>query len=370
MRFRHPDGSTVHLAYCTNVHPAEDLPGIHAQLTGFAARVRHVLGVDRLGIGLWLPHGAARTLLADGAELLRLRAALDRLGLEVVTLNGFPYRGFHDEVVKYRVYYPDWSSPERARYTLDLAEILARLLPDDVAEGTISTLPLAWRTEWTADSATTAMANVHAVAEGLRALAERTGKLIRLGFEPEPGCIVETTPQATRLLADVDRDHLGVCLDACHLAVGFEAARDAVNLGLPIVKVQASCALEAPPGGQAALAPFDERRFLHQTRAPSGTVDDLEAALAGGLPREERWRVHFHMPLHAAPPPPLTTTAPYLRELLHALFGGGSPLTRHVEVETYTWNVLPATPVDLVEGIAAELDWTRRELNTVGLKEL
>ncbi|MER5622264.1 metabolite traffic protein EboE [Streptosporangium sp. NPDC002544] len=370
MRFRHPDGSTVHLAYCTNVHPAEDLPGIHAQLTGFAARVRDLLGVDRLGIGLWLPHGAARSLITDAAELVRLRALLSRLGLEVVTLNGFPYRGFHDEVVKYRVYFPDWTSRERARYTLDLAEILARLLPDDVSEGTISTLPLTWRTEWTADSAATAMANVDAVAEGLRVLADRTGKLIRLGFEPEPGCVVETTAQAARLLRDVDRDHLGVCLDACHLAVGFEPAANAAELRLPIVKFQASCALESPPGSQAALVAFDENRFLHQTRAASGAVDDLDAALAGALPTEETWRVHFHMPLHTTPPPPLTTTAPYLKELLRALLGGGSPLTRHVEVETYTWNVLPATPVDLAEGIAAELDWTRRELAILGLKEL
>ena len=31
MRLRHTDGTTVHLGYCTNVHPAEDLPGIVAQ---------------------------------------------------------------------------------------------------------------------------------------------------------------------------------------------------------------------------------------------------------------------------------------------------------------------------------------------------
>ncbi|MGW0203873.1 metabolite traffic protein EboE, partial [Nonomuraea sp. NPDC003201] len=109
MRLRHPDGSTIHLAYCTNVHPAEDLPGIHRQLSGIAARVRTLLGAERLGVGLWLPRPAAGELLARGDELAALRERLTVLGLEVVTLNGFPYRGFHDEVVKYRVYQPDWA---------------------------------------------------------------------------------------------------------------------------------------------------------------------------------------------------------------------------------------------------------------------
>ncbi|MFI7706124.1 metabolite traffic protein EboE [Nonomuraea sp. NPDC049480] len=369
MRLRHPDGSTVHLSYCTNVHPAEDLPGIHAQLSGIAARVRDLLGAERLGLGLWLSQHAAADLLARPDELARLRERLTSLGLEVVTLNGFPYRGFHDEIVKYRVYSPDWADAERLRYTLGLAEILAALLPDDVTEGTISTLPLAWRTGWTEDKAGTVGANLDAVARGLRALAGRTGKVIRLGFEPEPGCIIETTPQATALLSDVDRDHLGLCLDACHMAVGFEEPGAGAGTGLPIVKLQASCALEAPPGAQQALAAFDEARFLHQTRSASGYVDDLGEALTGGLPADESWRVHFHVPLHAAPPPPLTTSAPYLRGLLHALLGGGAPLTRHVEVETYTWNVLPGAPADIAEGIAAELDWMRRQLAVLGLKE-
>jgi hypothetical protein len=371
MRLRHPDGSTVHLSYCTNVHPAEDLPGIHAQLSGVAARVRDLLGADRLGLGLWLSQHAAAGLLADPGELAALRERLTALGLEVVTLNGFPYQGFHDDIVKYRVYSPDWADAERLRYTLGLAEILATLLPDDVTEGTISTLPLAWRTGWTTDKAAAIRANLDAAAQGLRALARRTGKVIRLGFEPEPGCVLETTPQAAGLLSDVDHDHLGLCLDACHMAVGFEEPGAGASTGLPIVKLQASCALEAPPGAQQGLAAFDEARFLHQTRSATGFTDDLGEALVGALPAEETWRVHFHVPLHAAPPPPLTSSAPYLRGLLHTLFAGAAPLTRHVEVETYTWSVLPGgAPPDLAAGIAAELDWMRAQLGSLGLKEL
>ncbi|MFJ2034166.1 metabolite traffic protein EboE [Streptosporangium sp. NPDC087985] len=367
MRLRHPEGSIVHLSYCTNVHPAEDIAGIHEQLSGVAARVRALTGAPRLGLGLWLSHGVARALRADPAELVRLRTRLDDLGLEVVTLNGFPYQGFHDQIVKYRVYQPDWADKARLDHTLDLAEILAALLPDDVTEGSISTLPLAWRTGWTPGKAATVAAHLDALARGLRELAERTGKTIRVGFEPEPGCIVETTSQAVELLGDTDRAHLGVCLDACHLAVGFEDAEAAAGLGLPIVKLQASSAVEAPPGAQRALTAYKEPRYLHQTRCAAGYVDDLPAALAGGLPVDLPWRTHFHMPLHAAPPPPLTTTTSYLEELLGLLMA--APLTRHIEVETYTWSVLPG-PVDIAEGIAAELDWIRRRLAALGLKEI
>ena len=63
MRFRHPDGSTVHLSYCTNVHPAETLDGVLAQLRDHCEPVRRRLGRDRLGIGLWLARDAAHTLL-------------------------------------------------------------------------------------------------------------------------------------------------------------------------------------------------------------------------------------------------------------------------------------------------------------------
>src|SRR5918994_8003429 len=146
MRLRHPDGSVLHLAYCSNVHPADDLDGVAAQLERYAARVRERLDVPVLGVGLWV---AAPALGADvDAAADRLRAQLDRLGLEVVTLNGFPYRAFHADVVKLDVYRPNWADERRRDYTLGLARLLARLLPADVRDGSISTLPLGWRTEW------------------------------------------------------------------------------------------------------------------------------------------------------------------------------------------------------------------------------
>ncbi|MFI0371953.1 metabolite traffic protein EboE [Actinomadura sp. 1N219] len=379
MRFRHPDGSIVHLAYCTNVHPAEDLDGVIAQLGGSAAQVRGRLGVPRLGVGLWLARGVADVLIGDPRQLRRLRHAIDEHGLEVVTLNGFPYQGFHGEVVKHRVYRPDWTSPERLRYTLDLARILTGLLPDDVQDASVSTLPLAWRTGWTPAAAEAAARNLERLGKGLAELRADTGRTVRVAFEPEPGCVVESTGQAVRHLAGTG-DQLGVCLDACHLAVRFEdpsiAASTLAAAELPIVKMQASCALhvEDPrdPASRRALADFAEPRFLHQTRERGQTTgtDDLDLALNGGLPGEDPWRVHFHVPLHAPPAPPLSSTQSTLTRALDVLLGGPRPLTRHVEVETYTWEVLPYGGRSVVDGIAAELAWTRDRLTALGLKEL
>ncbi|MFE7481031.1 metabolite traffic protein EboE [Streptomyces sp. NPDC057552] len=390
MRFRHPDGSTVHLAYCTNVHPAETLDGVRAQLRDHCEPVRRRLGRDRLGIGLWLARDAARALTNDPAELRALRAELDSRGLEVVTLNGFPYEGFGADEVKYRVYRPDWTEPDRLAHTTDLARLLAALLPDDVTEGTISTLPLAWRTPYATDpgAARTARTALTTLAQRLDALAELTGKSVRVGLEPEPGCTVETTADAIAPLTDVGHDRIGICVDTCHLATSFEepdTALDALTAaGIPVVKSQLSAALHAEhphlPEVRAALAAFAEPRFLHQTRTRTAAglrgTDDLDEAIVGGaLPDSTPWRAHFHVPLHAPPAPPLASTLPVLRTALARLVGGAVPLTRHLEVETYTWQALPAalrprTRTQLADGIAAELTLARDLLVDLGLKEL
>ncbi|MFC9685120.1 metabolite traffic protein EboE [Streptomyces sp. NPDC056948] len=388
MRFRHPDGSTVHLAYCTNVHPAETLDGVLAQLRDHCEPVRRRLGRDRLGIGLWLAKDAAHALVTDPSALRGLRTELDRRGLEVVTLNGFPYEGFGAEEVKYRVYKPDWADPERLDHTSALARVLAGLLPDDVAEGTISTLPLAWRTAYDDERAETARDALRTLAERLDAIEELTGRSIRVGLEPEPGCVVETTRDAIAPLTAIGHDRIGICVDTCHLATSFEdpdAALDALTEArVPVVKSQLSAALHAEhphlPEVREALAAFAEPRFLHQTRTVTAAglraTDDLDEALAGHvLPDGAPWRAHFHVPLHAPPASPLTSTLPVLKTALTRLVGGPAPLTRHLEVETYTWQALPPElrprgRAQLAEGIAAELTLARDLLTDLGLKEL
>ena len=373
MRFRHPDGTIVHLAYCTNVHPAEDLDGVLDQLARYAEPVRDRLGVASLGLGLWLAADVARAL-ADDAALTRLRGELTARGLEVVTLNGFPYRAFHAPVVKRGVYVPDWSERARLDYTLDLAHVLTRLLPDDAARGSISTLPLGWRTPWPAERDDAARRQFDLLARELA----RLDRPVRAAIEPEPGCVIETTGRLRRTLAQVDTDWIGSCLDLCHLAVAFEDPPAAVAAASPVVKAQVSCALQADDPGSAetrrALEAFAEPRFLHQTRSADGRAwDDLDEALTADDPGP--WRVHFHIPLHAKPEPPLTTAHDTLLDTLGVLLGGPAALVDHLEVETYTWEVLPAAhrpggKRTIVDGIADELDWTRDQLLALGLREV
>ncbi len=89
MRFRHRDDSVVHLSYCTNMHPAEDLEGIIGQLHTSPGPYA-VCWLPVLGVGLWLPAPAARHLASDPAALSLLKRTLEQEQLEVVTLNGFP----------------------------------------------------------------------------------------------------------------------------------------------------------------------------------------------------------------------------------------------------------------------------------------
>jgi hypothetical protein len=199
---------------------------------------------------------------------------------------------------------------------------------------------------------------------------------VRVAFEPEPGCIVENTAQAAAALSGVDTEWLGVCLDLAHLACAWEEPAEALArlraAGLPVVKVQVSAALEAadPVAAAGVLRGYVEPRFLHQTRSAHGdAADDLDEALE----REFKgpWRVHYHVPLHAEPAAPLTSTVPVLRAAMRELLAGPTPACDHFDVETYTWGVLPEeqrprTDADVAAGIAAELAFARTMMDEEG----
>lgn len=79
------------------------------------------------------------------------------------------------------------------------------------------------------------------------------------------------------------------------------------------------------------------------------------------------WRVHFHVPVHRPEAiPPLSTTRADLSRALGVVAAGRT--TAHVEVETYTFDALPAElrAGDLVESLARELEWTRGVLLGAG----
>jgi sugar phosphate isomerase/epimerase len=391
----------IHLGYCTNIHAGETWDEVFANLERHARAVkaRAAPGLP-FGVGLRLSAAAARRLAEPGV-LEPFRDWLATNGLYVFTINGFPYGAFSGTVVKERVFRPDWLEDERLAYTDELAEILAALAPDGV-EGTVSTVPGCFVERGSLREAGSRVGErLRAHAEHLWRLAERTGRAVGLAVEPEPHCMLETSSDAVAFFeqhvfsrASVEafagatglaaaraeealRRHLGVCLDACHAAVEFETPDDTVGrlvaAGVRILKVQVSAGLRvARPdaAARAALAAFAEGVYLHQVVVRSGPhlrrYLDLPQALAdaarpGAEPGDE-WRVHFHVPVFRDHLGPFENTQGFLTPLLARL--GRESLCSQLEVETYTWDVLPAEhrtePVD--QAIARELAWTRDKL--------
>jgi hypothetical protein len=67
----------------------------------------------------------------------------------------------------------------------------------------------------------------------------------------------------------------------------------------------------------------------------------------------------------------LSTTNDHLRDTI-AVLGRGAGACRELEIETYTWEVLPpeVRTADVADMIAAEYRWTLAELAKAGIQPL
>jgi sugar phosphate isomerase/epimerase len=386
-----------HLTYCTNIHPGESWAEVRRNVERLVCAVKaRIAPAERFGVGLRLSAAAAREL-ADPRELDAFRALLDARGLYVFTVNGFPYGPFHGTPVKERVYLPDWMDDERLAYTDGLAHLLAALLPPGV-DGTISTVPGAFRPRVASAADVARMVDrLVAHAATLHAIHARTGRAIALALEPEPCCFLETiaetvaffeqrvfaAPAVERFrrlsgLGAADavaalRRHLGVCLDTCHAAVEFEEPAAAVRAlraaGIRIAKVQLSAGLRLrrpDAEARAALARFDDPVYLHQVVArDDGRLTrwlDLPDAIGMDAVAGGEWRVHFHVPVFMERLGAFENTQAVLAEFL--ALQAADPISAHLEVETYTWSVLPEEhrTDDVVTAVARELRWVIERL--------
>lgn len=360
------------LSYCSNVVAAENMSALEQRLATVFAPARELAGVETLGVGLWLPARTMAGLADDPAARRRLAAILAHHGLAVVTMNAFPYGSFHGTSVKHAVYRPDWTTPERIAYTRCCAEVLSELL-GDMDHGTISTLPLGWAEQWSDESEAAALRNLSALGDELRQIEEHTGRRIRLAIEPEPGCVIGSCRDAIEWFgrANLDPRYLGLCLDTCHLAVMHETPGEVVSglagIGVEVVKIQASNAIQiddlADERVGQAFAELSGSPYLHQVNGVTGDGqpwfrDDLSFA-DPSIPRSGSARVHYHVPLHLDPPAPLRTTSHILAEVMTMFSNGTLSGRADVEVETYTWEVLPASlrKASLAEDIAGEIGW-------------
>lgn len=385
----------LELSYCTNVHAGEGLSAILNQINHDIPLVKALVSPNKpFGSGLRVGYETVRELSEHTHALTKLKQALLEQDIYVFSVNGFPYGDFAAPQVKATVYDPDWSTDERVDYTLRLARLMTALPGpklrsiSTVAGGFVPNLRLLKSKDHLFAK------NFARLAQGLAELEDETGISVRIALEPEPWTRLERTDQVLPFFEDVvwpaskhAQKYIGLCYDTCHQALAFEdpiaSWNQLTQQNIPIYKVQISNALRLskPQDAQARqrLFSFAEQRYLHQVTAltADGTVlraldlPDLFQTNDQWLNALE-WRCHFHVPIwwqgqeaqantalstetmisaHDEEPPKdplgLGTTYLHWQKIAHCM---QNPLAQkhtregaqlHVEVETYSWHVLP-----------------------------
>jgi hypothetical protein len=390
-----------HLTYSTLVHPGDTWAEMRSSLETYVPEVKRRFCPDApMGVSLRISNASAERLIGDPDERAWVKGFLDANDMYVYTVNAFPYGPFKGEIVKERVYEPDWTTEERTQYTMNVATILSQITGPDV-EPTIQTAPLAFKPKVTdqayIDSFTD---NLLRVVAFLMDLEKRTGRRVKLAVEPEPYCFLETieetveyfnsyvytTAAAMRVaelsgqpLAEVFqglRRYLGVVFDICHQSVEFEDITEdlqmLVDAAIPIYKLQEASALNVPAVTDeivSELKRYTGTIYLSQTtEMRDGAITrylNLEDAIAAyeADPGPRSWRTHFHVPVFLDDLGPFKTTRDGIDAAL--AFHARSPLSTHLEIETYTWDVLPdhLKSGDITEYVVRELEYVRDELS-------
>jgi hypothetical protein len=393
-------GRLGHLTYSMLVHPADTWEQLWESCQRYLPAVKKRVSPDApFRVCLRLSPISTGRLTKEPAELEKLRAFLADNDMYVFTANAFPYGAFKGERVKEQVYEPDWRTEQRASYTMWVAEVLAALAPPGISPS-IQSPPLGYKPRVTGSEVVEAYTNqLHRVVAYLVDLERRTGRAVTLALEPEPSCYLELTSEligyfkdriytsasstalakvmdATQAQAeDALRKHLGAVFDICHQAVEYEdiprALGDLRKAEVSVFKLQPASALRIPKITKEiaeALKAFDDPIYLHQTieRRDGKTVQypDLPVALASWNkePRDCEWRIHFHVPVFLDEINLFQTTRPAIEDALRV--HKADPVSSHVEIETYTWDVLPEKlkTGDIVDYVSRELERLRRQL--------
>ncbi len=389
-----------HLSYSTLVHLGDTWAEMNASLREFLPQVKKRVSPDApFAVSLRISAASAKTLTESAQEKQELAAFLASEGLYVYTVNAFPYGPFKGQTVMEKVYEPDWTSEQRVEYTNQVADILAEISPATV-NPSIQTAPLAFKPNVADEKyVDTFTRNVFRVVAHLRELEERTGRRVKLAIEPEPACYLETTDETVEWfesriysragiaeLAQVAgipvseaegtvRRYLGVVFDIGHQSVGFENIKESlgklVAAGIPIFKLQEAASLWVEDLTQdklEALRRFTDTIYLSQTSLKQNgaitkflnlgeALDAFEAS-----PVKTEMRTHFHVPVFLEELGPFRTTRFGVVDALQ--MHRNTPLSDHLEIETYTWDVLPPElkTGDIVEYVTRELEFVRDQL--------
>lgn len=389
-----------HLTYSTLVHPGDTWPDMKNSLITYVPEVKKRFSPDApMGVSLRLANATVEELLAKPEERVWLKRFLQDNQLYIFTVNAFPYGPFKGEIVKEKVYEPDWSTDARTQYTMHIADILAEVT-DQSIEPTIQTAPLAYRPKViNSEYIDLFNENIYRVIAHLMNLEKSSGHRVKLAVEPEPFCFLETIPETVEWfknkiysltaaekiskfsgqpLSEVfgaTRRYLGVVLDICHQSVEFENIIDDINLlsnaGIPIFKLQEAAALRVDnvtPEIVEELKKYTGTIYLSQTtELRNGVITrflNLEDAIASweNEPGPREWRTHFHVPVFLKDLGPFQTTRSGIDDALQV--HARTPLSNHLEIETYTWDVLPEhlKSGDITEYVVRELEYVRDEL--------
>ena len=400
-------GKGFHLTYCTNIHPGQTWAAVLESLQDYLLPLKTRLSPTKpFGIGLRLSNQASEEL-EQGDNLAYFKNWLHQNGLYVFLINGFPFGSFHGTAVKDDVHQPDWTTPARLEYTKRLGRILAYLLPEEL-DGGISTSPLSYKpwlgndAQKTAEVYRISTQHIAEVVEQFMFLRQETGRLLHLDIEPEPDGLLENTdefiryfeewllPQVSDYLQtrygfsavkaeEVIKTHVQLCYDVCHFALAYEEPAVVFNRlkrkGIKVGRAQISAALKADlPADEEArkalaaqFAAFSESTYLHQVlvKNNNGSITqypDLPPALEHIYDTNAvEWRSHFHVPVFLERYNQLQSTQSEILKVLQLL--EETAVTQYLEVETYTWDVLPPEiKLDLGASIGRELEWVKQNM--------
>lgn len=395
-------GKYGHLTYSTLVHPGDTWPEMWDSLRNYVPQVKaRVSPNNPFGVSLRLSAASATQLVNSPEDRRALKSFLADNDMYLYTVNAFPYGPFKNQIIKEEVYEPDWRSEQRTQYTMNVADILAEVGAPNV-NPSIQSPPLGFKPRVTGnDVVESYAANIRRLAAHLHALRQRTGRTVTLAVEPEPYCFLETTDETVHFFTKVLRTerslealgkmigtnaaeaatvlqrHVGTVYDICHQAVEFEnisaSLQSLVDHDIPVFKLQEAAAIQTPKVTRAAvdaLRKFADSVYLTQTIEKKDgkltrflNLEDAFVEFEKDPGAEREWRTHFHVPVF------LETLSEHFRTTRFAIaealaFHKKNPLSAQLEIETYTWDVLPAhlKTGNIVDYVTLELEWVKSQL--------
>lgn len=391
-----------HLTYSTLVHPGDTWSEMWDSLNRYVPQVKaRVSPHQSFGVSLRLSAASAQTLTGDPGERARLKDFLKQHDMYLYTVNAFPYGPFKNRVVKKDVYEPDWSTDLRSTYTMQVADILADVAAPHV-NPSIQSPPLGFKPNVSGPEYVNAFTrHVISVVAHMVQLEKKTGRTVTLALEPEPACFLETTDEAvdyfknhlyasaavTSLVSQTGlnksqaeealRKHLGMVYDICHQAVEYEdigaSLQKLADNGIPVFKLQEAAAMRVPQVTREtveAMRPFADTVYLTQTVEKRNgqlnrflNLEDAFAAFEADPTGEREWRTHVHVPVF------LDQIGEHFKTTRFAIedalkFHKKNKLSPQLEIETYTWDVLPDSMKtgSIVDYVQRELDWVKGQL--------